>query len=514
MRNINIFSNNFIFVIETFIKLVIPYIFVIEMGCRKSLYCSASTESKGDLDRMHSLNYNKKKQENYDLNTLLLLELGFFSDLKNKKMRFNPRPFSHPVPIKPKKLDAKPEENIGLNLEITKKIDELLQSREKKSQNAQPLTHSSINPELLNHIEVRQQIIRQPQMSMIKTELQPQSAFGEMNTQSDFIEIESSTEAPVAVSQEKEMHSWMKDDQVKGTQKTLWGFAKINAKTKQKAPTKTHLKSTKTKVNNEVMKTKLELEKTKKEIEERQKALLLAKELEKQKEQELKAKEIESKKKEKLREIERKKRLKLQKIKERELKKVERQRQKELLKQEKIQKALEKNALAEKMKKQKQKELELKAKEEEKRKQEKLRELELKKKEHEKQKEIALRAKEEEKRKQEKIKVIESKNKQKEKVKHRKLKTEKPKNKLTFGLFKKDTKKKEQKEKTTQEDLIPKIDKGAIPKEEHIPWDEDVEKLIPIIDNLLENLPEEVIEDFANSDDFGLYEKVVSKYKK
>jgi hypothetical protein len=43
--------------------------------------------------------------------------------------------------------------------------------------------------------------------------------------------------------------------------------------------------------------------------------------------------------------------------------------------------------------------------------------------------------------------------------------------------------------------------------------DNDVEKLLPIIDSLLEKLPEEVIDDFANSDYFQLYEKVMNKYK-
>ena len=481
------------------------------MGCRKSLYCSASTKSKGDLDRMHNLNYNNKKQETSELNTLLLLQLGFFSDLKDKKMRFNPRPFSHPVPIKPKKLDIKTDEKIDLNLEITKKIDELLQNKEKKSQEIQPLTHCSINPALLNHIEIREQIFKQPQMSMIKTEIQPNNALGEMGSISDFIEIESLTETPTAVQEEKEMHSWMADKEVKNTQKTLWGSIKIKVKTKNKSPTKIHAQPAKSKINKEVIKTKLELEKTKKEIQEREKALKAAKELEKQKWQELKQKEIQSKKKEKLREIEKRKRLRLQKIKERELKKAEKQRQKELLNEEKIKKALEKKALAEKMKKQKQKELELKAKEEEKRKQEKLREIEQKKKEHEKQKELEIKAREEEKRKQEKMKVIGLKKKQEDLVKHKKLKPENPKKKVTFTLFNKDKKKKE---KPSQETLIPKIDTRAIPKQEHIPWDEDVEKLIPIIDTLLEKLPEDVIENFANSDDFGLYEKVVSKYKK
>ena len=43
--------------------------------------------------------------------------------------------------------------------------------------------------------------------------------------------------------------------------------------------------------------------------------------------------------------------------------------------------------------------------------------------------------------------------------------------------------------------------------------DEDVKKLLPIIDSLLEKLPDEIVNEFANSKDFGLYEKVIEKYK-
>ena len=48
--------------------------------------------------------------------------------------------------------------------------------------------------------------------------------------------------------------------------------------------------------------------------------------------------------------------------------------------------------------------------------------------------------------------------------------------------------------------------------ENHI-LDEDIRKVLSIIDNLLGNLPENVIDDFVKSEDFALYEKVVYKYK-
>ncbi|MBS3778644.1 MAG: hypothetical protein KGY50_05090, partial [Candidatus Thermoplasmatota archaeon] len=42
--------------------------------------------------------------------------------------------------------------------------------------------------------------------------------------------------------------------------------------------------------------------------------------------------------------------------------------------------------------------------------------------------------------------------------------------------------------------------------------DEDVIHLLKITDELLGKLPEDVIEDFSQSDDFILYEKVMKKY--
>jgi len=43
--------------------------------------------------------------------------------------------------------------------------------------------------------------------------------------------------------------------------------------------------------------------------------------------------------------------------------------------------------------------------------------------------------------------------------------------------------------------------------------DEDTKKLLKILDDLLEKLPEEVVDKFARSDDYLLYEKVLEKYK-
>ncbi len=43
--------------------------------------------------------------------------------------------------------------------------------------------------------------------------------------------------------------------------------------------------------------------------------------------------------------------------------------------------------------------------------------------------------------------------------------------------------------------------------------DDDLIKVLTIADNLLEKLPNEIVDEFVQSKDFELYEKVISKYK-
>jgi septal ring factor EnvC (AmiA/AmiB activator) len=43
--------------------------------------------------------------------------------------------------------------------------------------------------------------------------------------------------------------------------------------------------------------------------------------------------------------------------------------------------------------------------------------------------------------------------------------------------------------------------------------DEDTRKILKILDDLLENLPEEIVDKFAKSNDYLLYEKVLDAYK-
>ena len=86
---------------------------------------------------MPNANVNEKKLEISELELLILMEMGFFSSLRKKKIRFNLRPFSNPVHLQ-KKSELKKEKLVDLHLEIAKKVDELIERNERKLTVQQP----------------------------------------------------------------------------------------------------------------------------------------------------------------------------------------------------------------------------------------------------------------------------------------------------------------------------------------------------------------------------------------
>ena len=63
--------------------------------------------------------------------------------------------------------------------------------------------------------------------------------------------------------------------------------------------------------------------------------------------------------------------------------------------------------------------------------------------------------------------------------------------------------------------LLTKKESNVIEKKDmmELVLEDDVKKVLLITDELLGKLPEEVINEFAQSDDFELYKKVMGKYK-
>jgi len=148
-----------------------------------------------------------------------------------------------------------------------------------------------------------------------------------------------------------------------------------------------------------------------------------------------------------------------------------------------------------------------------------------------KEREKALLVKKEqgERRKQEKQKKIELKKQLKEEKIKEKLEKkaqkehEKASKEQEIQLKKQELiKGKAPEEKTFQEEKIqPELTDIVEERKEYIQdnlsenlnLDEDVAKLLPIIDSLFEKLPEEAIDEFTRSEYFELYEKVLLKYK-
>ena len=324
--------------------------------------------------------------------------MGFFNDLKRKKIGFNPHPFTQ--------QKKKKKSNVDFHLEVTRKLDEVI-ARNKEFEQT-----DNKNITMPKFIEIREPTLRSPGIPAFSSDLNPKADVGELEGIEEFVEIEPPTN--FLMQKEPEFDSWMTDQ---NDQKTYWGFGHIKIRTKGSEPEKTQTnKSTETTI------AKIELEETKREIERKKKELEDALKKEKEKALQVKKEQEEKRKQEKLQKIEIKK----------------------LLKEEKLKEKQEKKQLKELEKEQKEKELEAKIKE------------------------------------LIKIKALEEKPVEKEKM---------------------------------QQELTEILEDRKKYSPENLNFDEDIAKLLPIIDGLFEKLPEEAIDEFTNSEYFELYEKVLLKYK-
>jgi len=87
-----------------------------------------------------------------------------------------------------------------------------------------------------------------------------------------------------------------------------------------------------------------------------------------------------------------------------------------------------------------------------------------------------------------------------------------PRDKNLEQEWKKDIKHNEKNNSQTPEMNTLTVGKKEMEKEDSS-LDENIKKVLLMTDNLLGNLPEEVIDEFVKSKDFALYEKVINKYK-
>ena len=101
-----------------------------------NIRCRASTKSKGDLVRMQK--DGKIKLNNCSIEAILATEMGFLSSLKGKKIKFNLNSLS-----KSKNFKKNNEKFVDFHLDITKKIDKVINENEKANnqQERQPETN-------------------------------------------------------------------------------------------------------------------------------------------------------------------------------------------------------------------------------------------------------------------------------------------------------------------------------------------------------------------------------------
>ncbi|MHA1868828.1 MAG: hypothetical protein ACTSXD_12365 [Candidatus Heimdallarchaeaceae archaeon] len=445
--------------------------------------------------------FNNKLGE-IELGLFLTNNLWLLESLKNKRVRFNPRPFKKPTRTSIKKVGEEKDNLVDFHLEIVKKIDEIIEKNQRETVDIDNVVSSEKKPDSLlkSIVEIREPWVRKTEISQFTPELRFKGDTNRLEGfEDELFEVENpmvlgcfeNVETPL-VKKENKTHNIFEEKDENLQHKTIMSLGRIKIRRNNVKKTGknrgTSVKKDKkhvtgdngnglSTVKKELEKTKMELEKKKKELEEMKRKARL-------KEEELKKKKEERKKREKLRKLELKKLAREEKIKNREAKKKAREKEKMRRKLEREKKLEAKKRELEEMKrKARLKEEELKKKKEEQRKKGKLRKLELKK----------LGMGEKIRKKMEKGKVEKETFEKKEKL---------------VGLFNK-----KRKDKTVETASTVKDKSGESKKVEDFNWDEEVREALVIIDRLLEKLPDNAIDEFVQSKDFEVYERVVSKYK-
>ena len=435
---------------------------------------------------------------NYQLQ-ILLSELGFFTDLKTKKIKFNPKPLKQKKQKTEIETPTEIPSFIDLHLDTTSKIDELIKKHEQQNINKEePIEKTTLT-------QIREPWSKTPKKSLF----QPETIQTTFEKNDSLFELEGGpsfnqniqTNNPTPLSNQvtffnepltnKNINSVEKID---NNQDLLAGLGiRINRNPNQTTTQKT---KESTIAKTDLDKARQELERKKQELEEMQR-------LAKEKEEELKKKEEEEKKLERLNKIKQKELEKENRIK-------EKQQRLEQIRQEKEQRILEKQRQIELEKQEKEKRIIEKQLQIESEKQEKLKKIEEEKLIRERELKKMLKEQEEKEKllaKQQKIEEITYKKarlkeeQQSLQAEQEKLeeKMKEPEKKLGFKINIKTQKP----EKTNK----PELTNINISHEE-------VGQALKIVDNLLEKLPEAVIIEFIKSKDYEIYERVLSKYNK
>jgi hypothetical protein len=457
----------------------------------------------------HLINYGKEKLSDESMPLFILMEGGIFQDLKNKNMRVNFKAFSQSKPTRA------PKTSIELHVELVKKIDALLEKveREKGSIERQTTMEWQETKMVKPHVELRTTLDKKPILPFSETSYH----FSQPKLDSDVFEIEKppassvhpNSYSPLIQSERTRITRHLptltldaetldiKDASIatkpyepepllqgsfrvklkeKELKNTLFYEAGSNQETDKNTRSMASASQKQRNTFSSLLKAKKNLQKSKQELEERKKQLNVEEKKAKQQAKELKRKEQDQRKSVSDETTPEKKEDSSQQLDEKKsdtrTKHQEKPLRKRPLPEVKIRKLEERKAF---------------------------REMKRKKKElHRNKKQGAVFAAS--------LKKT-SDNTEEQKIK--KETEETPSNKNLFEIERppeitteiKDT-------KEEKSDEIP-----PFTLEEEPSLDEDVRKVLKIADDLLEKLPEDVIDKFATSDDFALYEKVITKYK-
>ena len=441
---------------------------------------------------------------------------------------------------------------VDFHLDITKKIDELIEKNENEIVEFQSVSQKNPEFPLKETIEIRSDFNKIPERSSLFFENQPLELFENFDHRDDLFEISHTGDLSselntndfegfideiidnkniISNNKNEIFETWAIGG--KDLHRFLAKVGKVKVRSKKIPNKKKNIKSniTRSVRKNGITKSKEALEKTKKEIQKQKKELKekekILKEKEKQKKEKLKALNAEKAKKEKEEILKQKEKEKQKKLKAKLKEKEEKEKLKaELLKEKIIQKEkIAKQKLKEKKKQieERNKENELKEKLKQKEKEEKIKKQDLFK--GEKEQSIKEKKLEEKQKKLEAQGEIKKEKTLRKTLGNIKLKKEKSSTKKGFtNLFKKKKDKTKTQTKTVKEEKkeeskpasnvkTPKVKETHIVQDNTV-LDDEVSDAITIIDELLEQLPEEVIDEFVQSDNFAIYEKVVKKYKK
>lgn len=455
----------------------------------------------------HLINSGKGKLSDESIPLFILMEGGIFQNLKNKNMRVNFRAFSQSKPMNVSKTA------LELHVELVKKIDALLEETErekgdKELHSTMDVQDNEITPP---HVEVRAALekkpifpfsetayvspyhiyhsdifeIEKPQMASVLPEMYAHSMQSERAGITTYVTQDELDAESLPIKNEPILNDPRESEpifqeffRVKLKEKELKNTLFFDKNSKQTVDKNTHPTATTNQKQKStftsLLKAKKNLQDSKQELEERKKQLDTEEKKVKQQTEELKRKEQEQDKPESDSSSHEKKECTSEHADEKKQdtdeKHQESSPQKRSLPEVKIRKREERQAI---------------------------RDMKRKKKE-------LLRSK-----KQGAVFAASLKKTSDTQKEEKKEKEENSSNKNLFEI--------ERPMETTSETEQTKREKSDAPPtftlEEEPPLDEDVRKVLKIADDLLEKLPENVIDEFATSDDFVLYEKVITKYK-